>query len=84
MPGHCSQRQRFGGRPMTDPAGARTLTSLYNLLPAWLVEAHAALDAAVMAAYGWPADLTDAEILERLLALNQARGRDTVGIEQNC
>ena len=28
--------------------------------------------AAVAAAYGWPADLADAEILESLLALNQA------------
>ena len=34
---------------------------------------HAALDAAVAAAYGWPADLPDAGILERLLALNLAR-----------
>jgi hypothetical protein len=31
------------------------------------------LDEAVFAAYGWPAVLTDQEILERLLALNQAR-----------
>ena len=28
------------------------------------------MDAAVADAYGWPADLVDAEILERLLALN--------------
>jgi hypothetical protein len=27
----------------------------------------------VFAAYGWPADLSDEEILERLLALNLAR-----------
>jgi hypothetical protein len=31
------------------------------------------VDEAVFAAYGWPASLTDAEILERLLALNHAR-----------
>ena len=43
-----------------------------NERPAWLANAHARLDAAVAAAYGWPADLPDAEILERLLALNQA------------
>jgi hypothetical protein len=49
----------------------RTLTNLYNERPAWLAHAHAALDAAVAAAYGWPADLPDAEILARLLALNQ-------------
>jgi hypothetical protein len=27
----------------------------------------------VAAAYGWPANLTDAQILDRLFALNQAR-----------
>jgi hypothetical protein len=31
------------------------------------------LDAAVAAAYGWPADLTDNDILARLVALNQQR-----------
>jgi len=51
----------------------RTLTNLYNARPSWLVEAHRKLDAAVFAAYGWPATLSDAEILERLLALNHAR-----------
>jgi hypothetical protein len=30
------------------------------------------LDAAVAAAYGWPADLPDDAILERLIALNHA------------
>ena len=34
---------------------------------------HARLDAAVAAAYGWPADLPDGSILERLLALNLER-----------
>jgi type II restriction/modification system DNA methylase subunit YeeA len=51
----------------------RTLTKLYNARPAWLDNAHRALDAAVFAAYGWPADLTDQEILARLLALNHQR-----------
>jgi type II restriction/modification system DNA methylase subunit YeeA len=51
----------------------RTLTNLYNERPAWLDHAHKALDAAVAAAYGWPADLPDDEVLARLLALNQAR-----------
>ncbi|MBI3155139.1 MAG: adenine methyltransferase [Burkholderiales bacterium] len=54
----------------------RTLTNLYNQRPAWLADAHTALDAAVAAAYGW-ADWTpampDDEILRRLLALNRAR-----------
>jgi hypothetical protein len=34
----------------------RTLTNLYNERPAWLDNAHRDLDAAVAAAYGWPAD----------------------------
>ena len=54
----------------------RTLTNLYNERPAWLAQAHAALDAAVAAAYGWadwtPA-LPDEEVLRRLLALNRER-----------
>ena len=51
----------------------RTLTNLYNERPTWLDNAHRRLDAAVAAAYGWPADLSDEEILERLFALNQER-----------
>ncbi len=53
----------------------RTLTNLYNQRPDWLDLAHKKLDAAVFDAYGWPHDLTDEEILERLLALNLARAR---------
>ena len=37
---------------------------------------HDDLDAAVSAAYGWPARLTDAEILERLVALNAERAAE--------
>ena len=48
----------------------RTLTNLYNARPQWLVDAHAALDAAVAAAYGWPADITDDNALRELLNLN--------------
>jgi len=51
----------------------RTLTNLYNQRPTWLALAHRKLDQAVFAAHGWPADLTDEEILERLLALNLER-----------
>ena len=51
----------------------RTLTNLYNQRPAWLDAAHTRLDAAVFAAYGWPPDLSDEEMLARLLALNLAR-----------
>jgi hypothetical protein len=51
----------------------RTLTKLYNERPMWLDLAHKKLDAAVAAAYGFPADLTDEQILERLLKLNLER-----------
>jgi type II restriction/modification system DNA methylase subunit YeeA len=51
----------------------RTLTGLYNHRPTWLVNAHAVLDAAVAAAYGWPADIAEDEALRRLLALNLER-----------
>jgi len=54
----------------------RTLTNLYNERPAWLDLAHKELDAAVAAAYGWPADLTDEQILEKLLALNLERAAE--------
>ena len=62
------------GLPLAESELARrTLTNLYNERPTWLANAHAALDAAVFAAYGWPADLPDEEILARLLALNLSR-----------
>ncbi|MVS97723.1 class I SAM-dependent DNA methyltransferase [Devosia marina] len=54
----------------------RTLTNLYNERPAWLHHAHEALNEAVAAAYGWPADLGDDEVLARLFALNQERGSE--------
>lgn len=48
----------------------RTLTNLYNDRPSWLQNAHTQLDRAVYAAYGWPTDLSDEEVLKNLLALN--------------
>ena len=48
----------------------RTLTNLYNARPQWLADAHAALDAALAAAYGWPADISDDDALRALLELN--------------
>ncbi|MEO7010400.1 MAG: hypothetical protein ABI156_14710 [Caldimonas sp.] len=54
----------------------RTLTKLYNERPAWLVQAHETLDAAVAAAYGWTdysPSIIDDEILKRLLVLNRQR-----------
>jgi hypothetical protein len=37
---------------------------------------HDSIDAAVAEAYGWPADLSDEEILERLVALNKQRAAE--------
>ena len=70
---NTARQNWFGDR--TDPK--RTLTELYNERPdkpraAWLTDAHRTLDAAVSAAYGWPSDLTDDQILQRLLDLNKA------------
>ena len=58
----------------------RTLTNLYNTRGTpegtWLDNLHRALDEVVADAYGWPADLSDDEILSRLLDLNRARAAD--------
>ena len=51
----------------------RTLTNLYNARPQWFVDAHAALDDAVAAAYGWPADVGADDALRKLLDLNKSR-----------
>jgi type II restriction/modification system DNA methylase subunit YeeA len=63
--------------PVDDRAAAilkkRTLTNLYNERPAWFDNAHRDLDAAVAAAYGWPADIAEEDALARLLALNLDR-----------
>jgi type II restriction/modification system DNA methylase subunit YeeA len=59
----------------------RTLTKLYNERPAWLDNVHKELDAAVASAYGWPAELSDDEILKRLLDLNQARAGTRPGVD---
>ena len=53
----------------------RTLTSLYNQRPTWLDLAHKRLDESVFAAYGWKGDLSEEEILERLLKLNLERAK---------
>jgi type II restriction/modification system DNA methylase subunit YeeA len=70
-------------RNWLDPEGAteadlkkRTLTNLYNARPTWLDNAHEKLDAAVFAAYGWPTDVSDEDILKNLLALNLERSAD--------
>jgi hypothetical protein len=71
----------FPKRPVARPGHEaelkkRTLTNLYNAQPVWLVNAHQALDKAVAAAYGWndyTPDMSNPEILQRLLKLNLAR-----------
>ncbi len=76
-------------RAWLDPEGAaeadlkkRTLTNLYNQRPTWLANAHARLDRAVWAAYGWddpdPAVVADDVILSRLLALNLERAAQAI------
>ena len=47
---------------------ARTLTNLYNARPQWLADA---LDAAVAVAYGWDAGISEHDVLQELLELNQ-------------
>ena len=63
--------------PKTEAAAVelkkRTLTNLYNAHPQWLADAHRDLDAAVAAAYGWPADISEEDALAKLLELNLAR-----------
>jgi type II restriction/modification system DNA methylase subunit YeeA len=53
----------------------RTLTNLYNERPSWLHNAHRDLDEAVAQAYGWKPDMSDDEILRKLLALNVERAK---------
>lgn len=56
----------------------RTLTNLYNVRPAWLDNAHKALDKAVAAAYCWndyTHEMTDETILGRLLEMNRERAK---------
>jgi type II restriction/modification system DNA methylase subunit YeeA len=72
-------RDRWLNPHKDQPAGIdvtlkkHTLTNLYNENPTWLQNAHRKLDEAVFAAYGWPSNLNDDEILARLLELNLQR-----------
>jgi hypothetical protein len=51
----------------------RTLGSLYDERPAWLIDAHAALDESVARAYGWPASIGDEDAISRLASSNFSR-----------
>jgi hypothetical protein len=48
----------------------RTVTNLYNHNPTWLRDAQRKLDEAVLAAYGWPKEMSDEQLLSKLLQLN--------------
>ena len=54
----------------------RTLTNLYNARPQWLDDAHAALDVAVAAAYGWSPHIAEEDALRELLRLNASHSAD--------
>lgn len=79
----------FPLRPVAKPGKAaelqkRTLTNLYNARPDWLNHAHQTLDAAVADAYGWQdytPEMSDDEILRRLLVLNRARSEAALANE---
>jgi hypothetical protein len=82
------QRERWlkgDPTPGRSPKGRgeqRTLTNLYDQHPTWLDLAHKRLDEAVFTAYGWKSDLSDEEILEKLLALNleRSKGKESLKI----
>ncbi len=72
--------------PVSEKAAAilkkRTLTNLYNERPAWLDNAHRDLDAAVAAAYGWPADIGEDDGARPLARVEpRARGGGAVRVE---
>ena len=73
VPGYPKRPVLTATAPHKDLA-KRTLTNLYNQRPQWLANAHANLDAAVAAAYGWDADISHEDALRELLELNLARG----------
>jgi SAM-dependent methyltransferase len=67
-----------GGTTVPNPAALTDKERLIHDqgLVSLLKQLHDDLDAAVCAAYGWPATLTDAEILQRLVTLNAQRAEE--------
>jgi type II restriction/modification system DNA methylase subunit YeeA len=62
----------------------RTLTNLYNERPQWLADVHRDLDAAVAAADGWPADISEDDSLAQLLELNLARAAASTSAQRDA
>lgn len=60
------------GRPLTDKERDVHDRGLVTLIR----QHHDAIDSAVAEAYGWPADLSDEDILTRLVALNKVRAAE--------
>jgi hypothetical protein len=60
------------GEPLTDKDKVINEQGLVSILK----KIHDDLDAAVFDAYGWPRDLTDEQILEKLVALNAERAEE--------
>ncbi len=60
------------GEPLTEKETAIHEKGLVSVLK----KIHDDLDAAVFDAYGWPSDLTDEQILEKLVALNAERAEE--------
>jgi hypothetical protein len=60
------------GRPLADKERTIHEQGLVSVLK----QIHDELDVAVAEAYGWPADLPDEEVLERLVALNRERAAE--------
>lgn len=60
------------GRPLTQSEASIRDRGLVLILD----ELHDEIDGAVAAAYGWPADLSEEEVLARLVALNRQRRRE--------
>jgi hypothetical protein len=60
----------------SEPLTAKEKTIYEQGLVSVLKQIHDDLDAAVADAYGWPVNLSDEEILERLVALNHQRAEE--------
>ncbi|GAA4452184.1 hypothetical protein GCM10023189_15190 [Nibrella saemangeumensis] len=61
---------------MGEPLNAKEQTINQQGLASVVLSLHQQLDAAVAEAYGWPVDLPEAEILNRLVKLNHERARE--------